>query len=124
MGAGMTRRVVVSAFVCLAAALSGVGWAETAPNTRAVDRALALAQAPGWGIEAALKGRSEALTGGWTEQRLPNARVRLEPAVLVGLGVLVAAAVVTLTRRSPAPDSPLWCRWSVARRAPPPLRLS
>ncbi len=120
----MTRRVVVSAFLFLAAALSGVGWADTPPKTRAVDNAVTLTRPPGLAIEAALKARSEALTGGWTEQRLPKARARLGLAVLVGLSVLVAAAVLTLARPSPAPHSTLSRRWSVALRAPPLLRLA
>ncbi len=119
----MTRRVVVSAFLFLAAALAGIGWAETTPKTGAVDSAVTLTRPPALAIEAALKGRSYALTAGWSDQRLPKARVRLGLAVLVGLSVLVAAAIVTLTRPSPAPRSTLWRRWSVALRAPPLLRL-
>ncbi len=124
MGAGTTRRVIVSAFLFLAAALSGIGWAETTPKTGAVDSAVTLTPPPALAIEAALRGRSDAVTAGWSDQRLAKARVRLGLAVLVGLSVLVAAAIVTLTRPSPAPGSTLWRRWSVALRAPPLLRLS
>ncbi len=119
----MTRRVVVSAFVCLAAALSGVGWADTPSKTRAVDNAVTLTRPPGLAIEAAPNARSELLTGGSDEQRLPKARVRLGLALLVGLSVLVAATIFAPNRPSRAPRSTLWRRWSVALRAPPLLRL-
>ncbi len=125
MGAGTTRRGIVTAFLFLAAALLGIGWAETTPKTGAVDGAVILTPPPALAIDAALKGRSDAaVTAGWSDQRLAKARVRLGLAVLVGLSVLVAAAVVTLTRPSPAPGSTFWRRWSVALRAPPLLRLA
>ncbi len=119
----MRRRGVVSAFLFLAAALSGVGWADTPPKPRAVDNAVTLTRPPGLAIEAALNARSEAVTGGWAKQRLPKARVRLGLAVLVGLSILVTGTIFSLTRPSPALRPILRCRWSVALRAPPLLRL-
>ncbi len=124
MGAGTTRRVIASALLFLAAALAGIGWAETTPNTGAVDSAVTLTRPPALTIEATLKGRSDAVTPRWTEQRLAKAPIQLGLAVLVGLSVLAAAAIVTLTRPSAAPGSTLWRRWSVVLRAPPQLRLS
>ena len=124
MGAGTTRRVTVSAVLFLAAALSGIAWTETAPETRAVDSAVTLTRPPALAIEAALKGRSDAVTAGWSDQRLAKARFRLGPAVLVGLSVVLAAAVITLPRPSPAPGSALRRRRSVALRAPPLPPLS
>jgi hypothetical protein len=120
----MTRRVLASTFLFVALAASGVGWAPSPPETRAVDSAVTLTRPPGLSIDAALKGRSEILTRGWAEQRLPNARVRLSPAVLVGVSLLLAAASLTLARPSPAPRPTLWRRWSLALRAPPLLPLS
>ena len=121
----MTRRVLACTFLFVALAASGVGWAQNAPEIRAVDSsAVTLTPPPGLGIDAALKGRSDVLTAGWAELRLPNARVRLGLAVLVGLSLLLAAAGVTLARPSPAPRPTLWRRWSLALRAPPALRLS
>ena len=124
MGAGTTRRALVSAVLFVAACLAGIGWAETTPKTGAVDSAVTLTPPPALAIEAAVKGRSDAVTAGWSDQRLVKARVRLGLAVLVGLSVLLAAAIVTLTRPSPAPRSTLWRRWSVALRAPPLPRLA
>lgn len=120
----MTRRVVVCTLLFVALAVSGVGWAESPPEPQAVDSAVSLPRPPGLAIDAALKGRSDVLTSGWTEQRLTKARVRLGLAVLVGLSLVLAAAGVTLSRPSPALRSTLWRRWSVALRAPPLLRLS
>ncbi len=116
--------MIVSAFLFLAAALSGIGWAETTPTTGAVDSAVTLTPPPGLTIDAALKGRSDAVTAGWSDQRQAKARARLGLAVLVGLSVLLAAAIVTLARLSPAPGSTFWRRWSVALRAPPLLPLA
>ncbi len=124
MSAGIARRVVASAFLFLTAAVSGFLSTDTPAKTGPVDSAVTLTRPPALAIEAAVKGRSEALTGSWADQRLPNARVRLGLAVLVGLTVLGPAAVVTLTRPSPAPRSVLWRRSSVALRAPPLLQLS
>ena len=120
----MTRRVLACTFLFVALAASGVGWAQNVPETRAVDSAVALTPLPGLGIDAALKGRSDVLRAGWSEQRLPNARVRLGSAVLVGLSLLLAAARVPFARPSPAPRPMLWRRWSLALRAPPLLRVS
>ncbi len=116
----MTRRVVLVTFLFVALAVAGVGWAETAPDSGAFKSAVTLTRPPGLAIDVALPGRSEVLSTGWSEQRLPTARVRLGLAVIVGVSVLLAAAIVTLTRPSPAPHSTLWCRWSLALRAPPP----
>ena len=124
MGAGTTRRGVVSAFLFLAVALSGIGWAETTPERGAVESAVTLTPPPALAIEASLNGRSDAVSAGWSDLRLAKARVRLGPAVLVGLSVLVAAATVTLTRPAPAPPSTLRRRSSVALRAPPLPRLA
>ena len=124
MGAGTTRRVVVIAFLFFAAALSEATWAESAPKPGGVDSAVTLTRPPVLAIEAALKGRSDAVTVGWTDQRLVKARFRLGLAVLVALSLLVAAAIVTLTRPTPGPGSALWRRWSVALRAPPLLALA
>jgi hypothetical protein len=101
-----------------------VAWAETPPEARGVNGAVTLTRPLGLAIDATLNGRSDVLTAGWAEQRLPKTRIRLGLAVLVGLSVLLAAAIVTLTRPSPAIRSALWRRWSVALRAPPVLRLS
>ena len=120
----MTRRVVVCAFLFVALAASGLGGTDARPETRAGDSAVSLTRPPGLAIDAPLSGRSEVLSGGLAEQRLTKARVRLWLAVLVGLSVLLAAALVALSRPSPAPRSTLWRRWSVALRAPPVLRLS
>src|SRR3712207_2480965 len=120
----MKRRVAVCTFLFIALTVSGVGWAETPHDTRVVDSAVTLSLPPGPAIEAALTGRSDAVTAGWSDQRLAKARVRLGLAVLVGLSVVVAAAVVALARPLPAPGSTLWRRWSVTLRAPPLLRLS
>lgn len=120
----IARRVVVCHLLLLALAVSGLGWTEAPPETRAIESAVTLTGPPGLAIEAALRGRSEVVSGGWADQRLPKARVQLALAVLVALTVLPAAAIATLTRPSPAPRSTLWRRWSVALRAPPVLRLS
>jgi hypothetical protein len=120
----MTRRVVVCILLFVALAVSGVGWAESRPETRAVNSAVTLTRPPGLAVDATVKGRSDTLTAGWAEQRLPKARVRLGLAVLVGLSLLLAAALATLTRPSPGPNCTRWRRWSVALRAPPLLRLS
>ncbi|HEV3402362.1 MAG TPA: hypothetical protein VG078_11125 [Acidimicrobiales bacterium] len=121
---GITRRVVVCTFLPLALAASGLGWAAAAPGMPQFDSAITLTQPPGLSIDAALKGRSEILSAGSAEQRLPQSRVRLGLAVLVGLSLLLAAASVTLRRPSPALRSMLRRRRSVALRAPPALRLS
>jgi hypothetical protein len=120
----MTPRLVVCAFLLVALAVSGVGWAETPREPRGVDNAVTLTQPVGLTVDATLNGRSDVLTAGWAEQRLPKARIRLGLAVLVGLSVLLLAAIVTLTRPSPAAPSALSRRWSVALRAPPVFRLS
>ena len=121
----MTRRLLVCTFLFVALAGSGVGWAQNAPETRAVDSsAVTQTRLPGLGIDAALKSRSDVLRAGWVELRRPTAGVRLGLAVLVGLSLLLAAAGVTLARPSPAPRPTLWRRWSLALRAPPLLRLS
>ena len=115
----MKRPVAVCAFLFIALTVSVAGWAETPRETRVVDSAVTLSLPSGLAIEAALNGRSDAVTAGWSDQRLAKARVRLGLAVLVGLSVVVAATIITLTRPSPAPGSTLWRRWSVALRAPP-----
>ncbi len=124
MGAGTTRRVIASAFLFLAAALAGIGWAETTPNTGAVDSAVTVTPAPALAIEAAPTSRSDAVTAGWSDHRLAKAGIRLGLAVLVGLSVLLAAVIAALARPLPAPGPTLWRRRSVALRAPPLPGLS
>jgi hypothetical protein len=123
-GTAVTRRAVVCALLFVALGVSGVGWAEAPVETRSGDRAVAVTPPPGLAVDAALKGRTDLLAGGWAELRVPKARVRLGLAVLVGLTVVLAAAVATLRRPSPAPRSTLWRRWSLSLRAPPALRFS
>ena len=120
MGAGTTRRVVVGALLLVAAALEGIGWAAPAPTTGAVASAVAMSPA----ITAGVTGRSEAVVAGWSDHRSSKARARLGVAVLGGLSVLLAAAVVTLTRPSPPRCLTLRRRWSLALRAPPPLLIA
>ena len=120
----MTRRVVVCTLLLVALAVSGVQWADSLPETRTVASAVTLTHPPGLAVDATLKGRPDLLTGSWVEQRLAKARPCLGLAALVGLSVLLAAAVVTLRRPSPGLLSTLWRRRSVALRAPPLLRVS
>ena len=119
----MTRRALVSSLLSVALAVSGVGWAETRSETRTVDSSSTLTRPPGLAIDVALQGRSDALLG-VADQRPPKARVRLGLAVLVGLTVLQAAAMATLSKPSPAPRYRRWRSRSVALRAPPRLRLA
>lgn len=116
--------MILSALLFLAAGLSAVGRAEPAPSTAAADSAVTLTPPPALAVEAPMKGRSDAVTAGWSDQRPVKARARLGLAVVVGLAVLLAAAVVTSARPLPARRSTLWRRSSVALRAPPRLRLS
>ena len=117
----MMRRVVCTV-VFVALALSAVGWPDPTPGARGSDSSVTLTRPPGLAIDAALTVRPEILVGGWFEHSLAKARLGL--AVLPGLGMLVAAALVTLTRPSQAPRTTLRRRWSVTLRTPPALRLS
>ena len=119
----MTRRVVVCTLLSVALALSGVGWKDSWPKTRAGNSAVTLTRPPGLALDATVNGRSDTLTEGWAEQRIPSIAARLGLAVLVGLSVLLAATLGELTRRSRGPGCTLWRRWSVALRAPPVLPL-
>lgn len=121
----MTRRVVIAcAVVFAAAAVSGIIWLER-PEARSADNTgLTLTRPPGLAIDAAVKGRSEVVTTGSADRRVPKARVRLGLAVLVGVSLVMAAAITTLTRPSPALRRTLWRRSSVSLRAPPLPKLS
>lgn len=122
VAAGAAWRVVVSTLLLLVLAGSGAGWADESPEVRAVGNALTLTHPPGLTVDAAPSGRPDALSGG-AEQRSPKARLRLGLAVLVGLSLVLAAAIVMLTRPSPAPRTAVGPRWSATLRAPPVLRF-
>ncbi len=119
------RRAIAGALLLLAAvALPGIRWADSATKAAAVESAITPTPPHAMAIEAALTGRSDAATARWSDQRVVKARLRLVLAVLVGLSVLMAAGIVTLTRPSPAPRFTPSRRWSVGLRAPPLLRLA
>ncbi len=117
------RRRVVCILLFVALTLSAAGSPDVMPETRALDSSVT-SRPLGVAVDAALNARPEMLAGGWTEHRPAKARARLGLAVLVTVGVLLAAAMATVIGRSPGPRSTRSRRWSVALRAPPALRPS
>lgn len=121
---GVLRRVIVCALLLFALAVSAVGSADAPPDRRGVDTAVTLTSPPGLAVEARLGVRPALLSRDWVEHRVLKARPWLGFAVPVGLGMLLAAGIVTLLGPTAGRRPTLWCRWSVSLRAPPTLLLS
>ena len=122
-GSDEMRRVAVSILLAAALVLTLGVWREASPDTRGVDVAAAVTGTARVADEVALTAKPQRLAFGWTEQRTFTARLRLGLAVLVGLSVLLAVAVVRLHRLSLGRRPTLWRRSSAILRGPPALRL-